>query len=115
MRLDGYVSPPGRSPVVYRGIVSCLHGNVTQADGLCPCDGQCFCHEHGACRDLDETVGPRTNRLLLAGRETTVELKPPGEPVRLEIDLEDPDAVAGFLEEFAKSVRARRRLVMIIE
>ena len=40
---------------------------------------------------------------------------PPIQCGRIEVDLEDPEAVAGFLELVARIVRDKRRLVLIVE
>jgi hypothetical protein len=40
---------------------------------------------------------------------------PPMRGGRIEVDLEDPEAVAAFLEMVAKIVREKRRLVILVE
>lgn len=40
---------------------------------------------------------------------------PPFVGGRIEVDLDDPEAVASFLELVAKIVRDKRRLVLIVE
>lgn len=35
--------------------------------------------------------------------------------LKMGLDLEDPDAVASFLEAVAKSIREKRRIILIIE
>lgn len=82
---------------------------VGQACNLCAANGV---HDLRACDHNDEerhTHVPATDRVptrplddaLCAGR--------------IEIDLEDPTGAAAFLELVAKIVRAKKRLVFIVE
>ena len=74
-------------------------------------------------RSTDETVTISRPPVGLPGetpiepvpesRTTTKEL--PAEPLRVQIDLDDPESLAEFLEYVCKVIRKRRRVIITIE
>ena len=64
------------------------------------------CIPRAATTDGLTPVGPRT---------ATNEMKPVVKPLRVELDLDDPNSLADFLEHVARLIRERKRIVITIE
>lgn len=87
---------------------SCAHENAMLI-GRCPCEPSCFCRTLGVCRDTAEPLE------IEVRRRTTDRMPPLSKPKRIEVDIDDPIAVAEFLEAVAMSIRQRKRIVLIVE
>jgi len=81
----------------------------------------------GVCRDAEELPPPpsspraptpartTTPKFRLGGERATDKMDPVVIAKRLEIDLDNPEGVAEFLDAVAESIRRRGRIVLIIE
>ncbi len=61
---------------------------------------------------MDEIPQPDPAEGIAVDKRPT---RPLPDRLTMTLDLEDPGAVASFLEAVAKSIRAKRRIVLIIE
>jgi len=64
---------------------------------------------------VDEVVVDVELADLAVDKRPTAEMRPMANATRLVIDLDDPTAVAEFLEAVARSIREKRRCVLIVE
>jgi hypothetical protein len=93
--------------------MACTHGNALLFVGDCPCDVSCFCRRHGVCRDV---VAEQAQADIEVRRRTTDKMPPLSKSaLKIEIDLDNPQAVAEFLEAVALSIRLRRRVVLTVD
>jgi len=97
----------------------CEHRNIVLQALGCVCDPTCFCRTTGVCRSSDTVdLRPMMSRTLTppsTSERPTEEMDPLVVPKRLEIDLDNPEGVAEFLDAVAESIRRRGRVVLIIE
>lgn len=94
----------------------CEHRNVLLPSRRCTCVASCFCRTLGVCRDSAMSpTPPRTVTPPAHGERSTDKMDPLVASKRLEIDLDNPNGVAEFLDAVAESIRKRGRIVLIIE
>lgn len=81
-------------------------------DAHCPCSPACFCKRIGVCRDTAEEPPAGADR---RATDKMPPLVPASKSKRIEIDFEDPESVADFMQAVVDSIRAKRRIVLIVE